>query len=131
MAEHNLLGQAGEEAACLYLAERSYRLLARNWRSGRLEIDIVADYFGELVFVEVKTRRNEDYLPAAAAVDHEKREHLLRAARSYMNVHHLDQPFRFDIITVVGERRPFRIEQIVNAFNRTSVEAEGRPRRPF
>lgn len=126
MAEHNLLGQIGEEEACRYLVERSYSLLSRNWRVGKLEIDIVADYFGELVFVEVKTRSHEQYALAADAVDREKRTHLLKAAHAYMAAHRLDQPFRFDVITVVGSRRPFEINHIINAFNRDSLTAQHR-----
>ena len=59
MAQHNELGRLGEQQACRYLAEKGYSLLARNWRLGHLEIDIIADYFGEVVFVEVKTRSSE------------------------------------------------------------------------
>ena len=121
MAEHNKLGQVGEEEACRYLAEHHYRLLARNWHAGHLELDIVSDYFGELVFVEVKTRRHERIANAADAVDLEKKKNLLKAAYAYMAAHKIDQPFRFDIITVIGEQRPFKIHQIVNAFDRMTV----------
>lgn len=124
MAEHNLFGQIGEEEACRYLAARGYHLLARNWHAGHLELDIVADYFGELVFVEVKTRRNEEFALAKEAVDADKKERLMQAARVYMSVHKLDQPFRFDIVTVVGQQAPFEVHQIENAFNRLSVQAE-------
>lgn len=121
MAIHNVFGKMGEDEACLFLALRDYTLLDRNWRSDHLEIDIVADYFGELVFVEVKTRRNEYFGYATDAVDTEKRRHLLEAAKAYMAKKQLDQPYRFDVITVVGERRPFTIRQYVNAFNAMGV----------
>lgn len=71
MLDYNERGHEGEEQACLFLAARNYRILARNWRSHHHEIDIIADQYGELVFVEVKARRNENYLPAVAAVDAE------------------------------------------------------------
>ena len=58
MADHNELGREGEDEALLYLTQKGYTLLARNWRIGHLEIDIVAEWFGEIVFVEVKTRRD-------------------------------------------------------------------------
>ena len=116
MAQHNDRGKEGEQEACLFLTLRGYHLLARNWRSSHHEIDIIADYYGEIVFVEVKTRRNEDFLPATAAVDQEKRENVRAAARHFMHLHQLDAPFRFDIITVVGERRPYTIRHFVAAF---------------
>lgn len=121
MAQHNDFGRYGEELACRYLAQQDYHLLDRNWRCGHLEIDIVADDFGEVVFVEVKTRRNEDFADAASAVTLAKKQHLLRAARVYLAQKHLDQPFRFDVITVVGEQAPFRLTHIRNAYTAESV----------
>ena len=50
-------GQLGEDIACRYLEQQGQTVLARNWRSGHLEIDIVtSDREGNLRFVEVKTR---------------------------------------------------------------------------
>ena len=126
MALHNQLGRIGEEEACRYLTARRYHLLSRNWRVGHLEIDIVADYFGELVFVEVKTRRSEDFMPAAQAVDQEKRRNLLAAARAYVQQHGLDQPVRFDVITVVGEARPYAVTHKINAFSAETMALEER-----
>lgn len=116
MAEHNEFGKEGEEEACLYLAFHDYHILKRNWRVGHLEIDIVADYFGEIVFIEVKTRRHENVTSALDAVDDEKRHNVLMAARAYIAYYNEDRPFRFDIITVVGEKPPYEIKQYVNAF---------------
>lgn len=116
MAEHNEFGRLGEEEACLYLAEHGYTLLKRNWQAGHLEIDIIADYFGELVFVEVKTRASEWFEPAITAVDKAKQKHIVSAARAYMAIHCIEQPFRYDIITVVGSKGHFKIKQYFNAF---------------
>lgn len=116
MAEHNDFGRLGEYEACLYLAERGYTLLERNWQAGHLEIDIIADYFGELVFVEVKTRHSEWFEPAIKAVDRAKQRHIIKAARAYMAIHHNSRPFRYDIITVVGTKGNFEIKQYFNAF---------------
>ena len=120
MADHNDLGRRGEDAACLFLSEKHYTLLARNWTSGHNELDIVADYFGELVIVEVKTRSYESMVPAKAAVDLEKRERIVAAARDYVAYHRLDCAVRYDIITVIGQRPPFKIEHIINAFSPTT-----------
>ena len=130
MAFHNELGQIGEEAACRYLMHRGYRLLSRNWRFHHLEIDIVAEWYGELVFVEVKTRSSEDFMEAKDAVDFEKKENLIQAAKAYMNYYKLDQPFRFDIITLVGAAPHFELKQIRNAFTSQGV-AEEKMRRKF
>jgi putative endonuclease len=59
--------------------------------------------------VEVKTRSNEDFATALAAVDEEKLQNLRLAAGHYLHIHSLDQPIRFDVITVVGTQKPFTI----------------------
>ena len=124
MAQHNLLGKIGEEAACRYLAKNDYRLLSRNWQAGHWEIDIVADDFGELVFVEVKTRTNEDFASAESAVTLDKMDNLIAAARMYMAYYHIDQPYRFDIITVVGTEGNFNITHRKGAYSKRSVDEE-------
>ena len=129
MALHNEFGTLGEETACRYLMHRGYSLRSRNWRLHHLEIDIVAEWYGEIVFVEVKARRNEDYMAAADAVDFDKRKNLVMAAKAFMRYYDLDLPYRFDIVTVVGENPPFEIEQIINAYTPDGVAEEQRKRR--
>ncbi|MCI6643158.1 MAG: YraN family protein [Alloprevotella sp.] len=115
-------GNAGEEQAARYLDGEGYTLLKRNWRVGHLELDIVADWFGELVFVEVKTRQNEDFAPAYTAVDIEKQHHMVQAAHAYMAYHRLDQPYRFDIITLIGTPPTWTLHHYPNAFTEQSVQ---------
>ena len=124
MAQHNILGQQGEQEAARHLMHAGYTLHERNWRSGRCEVDIIAEWYGEMVFVEVKTRSNETYMPAADAVDANKKQNLLQAARAYMALHALDMPYRFDIITVVGREAPYHVEHHINAFTPQGVRAE-------
>ena len=91
--------------------------MARNWTCHPYEIDIIADDWGELVFVEVKTRTSDEWSDPAAAVDRHKREHLSLAARAYMRQQQVgDVPFRFDIIALVGSAPPFEIVHYKNAF---------------
>ena len=104
MAAHNELGQAGETAATQYLLERDYHILERNWRAHPHEVDIIADDFGEIVFVEVKTRRTDRWESPEAALTYLRQKRM-------GNV-----PFRFDIITLVGEAPPFEIQHFKNAF---------------
>lgn len=73
MSEHNELGRIGENEAAYYLALKGYTLLDRNWRREKLEIDIVAEWHGEVVFVEVKTRSDEHFASAAEAVTLQKK----------------------------------------------------------
>lgn len=127
MAEHNELGAEGEEAALLFLSRQGYTLLDHNWTAGHLEIDIVAEWWGEIVFVEVKTRSNEDFAPAAEAVTLYKKRNLIAAARAYLAQHGwLDRPYRYDIITVIGRQHPFDLTHIRNAYTEHEVY-ESRP----
>lgn len=122
MAAHNELGREGESAAARFLAAHDYRIIEQNWRCGHYEVDLIADYFGELVFVEVKTRASEAFLPARQRVDSEKKQHLIRAAAAYKAQHGLTGfPHRYDIITVVGAHAPFRITHHPYAFDKESA----------
>ena len=114
--EKKILGDLGEKLAAEYLVLADYRILERNWRSGHHEVDIIAEWFGEIVFVEVKTRSKGDYLTALDAVDWSKRQYLISSARHYLSMHKLDNPYRFDVITVVGEAEPFSIKHFKSAF---------------
>jgi putative endonuclease len=94
-------GRAGEFVALLRLVVGGYRIRHRNWRHGRVELDIVAERRGTVIFVEVKTRSGTDFGGAAAAVDARKREHVVRCAAAYLSREGLwERPTRFDVITV-------------------------------
>ena len=116
MAEHNALGKAGEEAAVAYLAKKDYVIRHRNWRRGKLELDIVAAKNGTLIIVEVKTRTNTNFAMPQDSVTMQKIKHTVMAADTYMKLFQIDAPVRFDILTIVGEEGNFRIEHIKEAF---------------
>ncbi|MCF0255528.1 YraN family protein [Bacteroides heparinolyticus] len=116
MATHNLLGTAGEDAVAEYLKENGYAILHRNWRKNHLELDIVATRDDELIIVEVKTRRNTDYIEPQDAVNWQKIRRIVIAADAYIKHFGIDASVRFDIITAVGQPGAFRIEHIKDAF---------------
>ena len=116
MAEHNLLGNKGEMLASRYLMNEGLAILHYNWRSGHKEIDLVARERDTLVFVEVKSRRNEFYGNAYEAVTPQKINLLISAAEAYVRRYAVDLPVRFDIVTVIGICEPYRIEHIRDAF---------------
>ena len=60
MAGHNEFGIRGEEVAVAHLIGKGYSIVERNWRCGHKEVDIIAMKASELVFVEVKTRKDEE-----------------------------------------------------------------------
>ena len=102
--------------ASRYLLDKGYAVLHYNWRSGHKEIDLIAKERDTLVFVEVKSRTSELYGNAEDAVDERKMRLLISAAESYITRFKIDLKFRFDVITVIGNCEPYRIEHIEDAF---------------
>ncbi len=116
-----VLGARGEKAAAKYLRRHGYKILLRNFRSGKAEVDIVARQKDWLVFVEVKTRKTEEFGLPSEAVQRDKQRNLSKAALDYLRL--LGNPrirFRFDIVEVViadGAKKPGDIRLIQNAFD--------------
>jgi len=101
-AAHLRLGERGERLAARLLRELGLDVLARNYRTGRGEVDIVARDGTTLCFVEVKTRHHWVHSRPADAVGIAKRQRIVRAARQYLR--ELGFPpllYRFDIVEVV------------------------------
>lgn len=117
MACHNDLGMWGENTAADYLQQQGYTILYRNWRCGHRDIDIIAAMGDVLVMVEVKTRRNEDFTDASAAVNASKIKSLSVAANAFIKKYGGGYDVRFDVVTVVGtpEEEP-QINHITDAF---------------
>lgn len=116
MAEHNVLGKTGEDAAVEYLESQGYQILHRNWHRGNYEIDIIARIDDELVFIEVKTRSNNFYSDPEDAVTNRKINHIISAADMYIKFFNIDLSIRFDIISIIGNTPPFEIDHIEDAF---------------
>jgi putative endonuclease len=119
MAAHNDLGKWGEEVAAAYLQGKDYAIVARDWKQGHRDLDIIAvdPAADTLVFVEVKARRNRLFTDPVDAVGYEKIRNLRLLANYYVKLHHVDLDIRFDIISVVGMpgSEP-EIEHIIDAF---------------
>lgn len=116
MAIHNELGKEGEEEAILYLEKQGYRIRHRNWRSGKKELDIVAEYQNELIVVEVRTRRNKKFGSPEESINVSKIRRIVAAADAYVRKFAIDLPVRFDIISLIGEKSPWEVEHIKEAF---------------
>ena len=116
MALHNELGKEGEAAAEQLLLQKGYRILERNWRFRKNEIDLIALKDGIMVFVEVKSRRNTELGNPQDAVDMPKIRRTVTAAEAYIRKKRFDGKVRFDLICVVGLQPPYRTEHIEQAF---------------
>ena len=119
LADPKRLGRWGQLQAEKYLKRKGFSSIARNFSYSGGELDLVmADADGTLVFVEVKSRQSERFAPAIAAVNQDKRLHILRTAKCFLREFRiLERPLRFDIVTVVLESSgPAAIKHYPNAF---------------
>jgi putative endonuclease len=78
------LGRRGEALAARYLRRKGWKIVCRNARTGRGEIDLVAIDGGTLVFVEVKSRSERSWSEDLEKIDRRKRRVLRRACRQYL-----------------------------------------------
>ncbi len=124
------LGKLGEDYAAAYLDQLGYRLVAANFTLpvGRnlrgavvsAEIDLVA-YDGDILcFIEVKTRASDWFAPPQVNVDLRKRRQITRAARVYRQMLGIDEPHRYDVVTVVLSETP-QIELLRNFWTEESL----------
>lgn len=117
MAEHNELGKIGEDEAIAYLKSKGYSILYRNWRSGKFELDIIAENEEYLVVVEVKSRKEGYLLHPIDSVGKSKMRNVILAAEKYIFANDVQKETRFDVISVVVRPQgQFRIEHIEDAF---------------
>jgi len=119
MKDHIELGKAGEAIAVAHLEEKGYRILDRNWRLGREEIDIIARDGNFIVIVEVKTRTSNIFAEPETSVTRSKQRILVRTANAYVNYRRQYGEVRFDIITILIRPEGETINHIVDAFYAT------------
>ena len=119
LPEHLRRGARGEKLACRFLRSHGYKILYRNFKSrGGGEIDVVCRDGDTLVFVEVKTRRGEEFGRPIEAVDRQKQLRVSKGGLAWLRL--LDNPdvvFRFDVVEVLwpAEGLP-KCELIQDAF---------------
>ncbi len=107
-------GAEKERLAADYLAARGVRIVERNFRGRRGEIDLVGYHGGCLVFVEVKYRSGTGMGSALEAVDRRKQQRICRTADYYRYLHRVGQErsVRYDVVAIQGDE----IRWIQNAF---------------
>ncbi len=94
------IGAMGEDAAIDWLRREGFLIVARNWRDGRYELDIVAQRGFSLHFVEVKSRLKSGWSTPEEAITNNKRTALMRGVNSYLASHPTDLEPQVDLIAV-------------------------------
>jgi putative endonuclease len=116
MSESHNLGQKGEDLAADHLEKAGFKILFRNWKWGKNEIDIIAENNEFIIFVEVKTRSDDFQMHPVTAVTREKQKLIIWAANGYLQKFKIDKEARFDIITVIMSVDSHKIDHIEGAF---------------
>lgn len=117
MPIHLDTGRQGEDLAAHLLAEKGYELVARNYRVGKGEVDLIVKKERLLVFVEVKTRTNLTFGHPEEAVSRRKAMLVVRAADEYIFRTNWHGNIRFDIVAVVFHRgQPPEVTHFEDAF---------------
>ncbi|HUJ28456.1 MAG TPA: YraN family protein [Myxococcales bacterium] len=110
------LGAAGEQAAEALLAAKGYRIVARNHRCRRGEVDLIAEIGELLVFVEVRTRATAAFGGPEETVSWQKQQRVIMAARDFLaRWRGPERGARFDVIAVVDGLPP-KLAHFENAF---------------
>ncbi len=117
MALHNDLGKKAEDLAAEFLVKNGYKILVRNFRYQKAEIDIIAEKENLIIITEVKARSTDAFMLPQEAVNKRKISLIVLAANHFMEEFNKNQEVRFDIISVLpNEQGELIIEHIVDAF---------------
>ena len=116
MAEHYELGKKGEQLAVNYLINKGYKIVERNWRFQKAEIDIIATKDKILISVEVKTRSTNDFGNPQDFVTPKKIKLMVSAMNEYILNKDLDIELRFDIVAITKDKSSFDIQHFKDAF---------------
>lgn len=106
------IGEIGEHYAACYLMLHGYRIKKRNWKSGKYELDIIAETRRDVVFAEVKTRTysaDTDLStapPPSLAIHADKQRFTRTAAQRYLYEHPTNKTPRMDVIEVWLQKAP-------------------------
>ena len=113
-------GKRGEDEASRYLEQLGHTIIARNWRSGRVELDIISYAPDGLHIVEVKSRTAPVIAAPEVNVNYAKKRNLVTAAQRFLNGEGLGRfpnaEVFFDVLTVVFDGEDAIIEYYPAAF---------------
>jgi putative endonuclease len=116
MAESHNLGRKGEDISVELLKQAGHKILYRNWKWGKHEIDIISEHEDYIIFTEVKTRSENFHMDPLSAVTVEKQKSIILAADGYLNRYNIKKESRFDVITVISHGKSYSTNHIKDAF---------------
>jgi putative endonuclease len=93
-------GKKGEQYAAHYLISKGYKIITTNYKVLGGEIDIIARYNLQLIFIEVKTRRGKNFGLPEDALGYHKLRKIKYTMFKYMHDNYYRGPFRIDLIAI-------------------------------
>ena len=116
MANHNELGKKGEEFAIDFLVKAGYKILEKNYRYRKAEVDLIVQKNKTLIAVEIKTRSSDFFGNPALFLKTKQQQRIVEAINYYVKHNNLDVEVRFDVISIVKKKGRFEIQHLKNAF---------------
>jgi putative endonuclease len=114
MAKHLEKGKAAEDFAAKYLEEKGYKIIERNFRSGKGEIDLITLQNNWIVFFEVRYRKNNDYGYPEQTISNKKEKLLLDTSVEYCRLKNWEGNVRFDVIALSGVDEVVHLEDAIH-----------------
>lgn len=117
-APHLRRGEAVESAALAYLKSNGLTFVEKNYRAMYGEIDLIMMDKHDLVFVEVRYRKNDLFGGATQSIDAYKQQKLRSTAETFLQKNHSMEfdGCRFDVVAVSGQSANYKIHWISDAF---------------
>jgi len=114
----NHAGKIAENIAAQYLTDKGFKLIDQNFHCRFGEIDLIGLEKEILSFIEVRYRKNEQYLAVIETIDQHKCRKIIISSEYYLSKHKNYRTYqcRYDVITITGELNKPVIEWIKNAF---------------
>ena len=116
MKKSHALGHEAERRALIYFLAQGYRLLEKNYRYRKAEVDLMFQKDDLLVVVEVKARSSHYFGEAETFVSSKKIELLVMAIDHYIQKYELDLEVRFDIMAYHIEGSQWKQNHLMDAF---------------
>ncbi len=113
-----IFGDYWEGVALDYLKKHKLKKIQRNFNCKAGEIDLIMTDNDFLIFVEVKYRKNDDWVSAAQAVTRAKQKRIIKAAQMFLLKNKKFQKWnaRFDVVSIQGNKKNPEIDWIEGAF---------------
>lgn len=106
------IGKIGEKKAIEYLESNGYKIIEKNFKVKFGEIDIIARKKREIIFIEVKTRTNDNFGYPEEAVNKTKLKKIEKVALFYLNSKKINLSYRFEVLSILKDKEKFKFEII-------------------